>query len=298
MQYRIIAALIAVTVVCIACSHESAPSQAAPAASAPDVVPDTWNSTRDEAIRLFRERKFAESNALLEKFVAAHPNYSQGHYHLGENHELMGWMDTIGVAPPARREHLETAVRHFKRARELSRDPLDREAATRMLVLTLSKDKLNRLDEALDYARANADELPTAANYDRVANVLREMGRGQDGADALIGARDRLSAYEWHYKLADSMVNHVENAPDLAPASAEALLNQAADSAERMIAVDAAIKAEGVLTDDDLRGAGLLLKGRVMRARTERFVNGAAEKARQLTEAERLRNQGLALLQR
>lgn len=279
-----------------ACSRDTASSAATESTPKVDIAPDGWNEVRMKAIELFQQRQYAESTAVLEQFVQAHPNYSQGHHHLGENHQLLGSMESTGIPPAARREHLETAVRHFTRARELSVDPLDREVATDMLVLTLADDGLNRLDEALRYARENADEQPTAPNYARVASVLRSLGKAQDGADVLMAARDRLAAYEREYKLANAMVDHVEESPDLARETAAGLLNAALASAERLQAPDAELTSESFLPASQLRGAGMLLKADILRVQAERFVQSAAEKSKLLAEADRLHKEGMALV--
>jgi hypothetical protein len=92
--------------------------------------PPGWSAAMKKALDLMVDGKDLEAVAIYEQFVASHANFAEGHFMLGATHESVARAAVARRAPDAlttRKKHLEAAVLHMRRARELAgrRAPFD-----------------------------------------------------------------------------------------------------------------------------------------------------------------------------
>jgi hypothetical protein len=271
-----------------ACQRESAKTETVQDVIAHELekTPEGWNELNLETIRLFREGQRAESTAMLERFVERHPDFAEAHFALGTNHEFIagGMKDDPGEASE-RERHLEAAIVHFKRFRELKSDPEDRAQASTLLVDLYGPDGLNRMGEAVAFARQYMSERPTnPEGHAKLARMLRWQGSHEAGTKVLMEALEQFPPVEREMDLNDELVAHVQETPQLPRAVAERLLAEALSGAERQIAVPSK------------RGVGLLAKSRALRAAAERIEQNPARQRELAAESERLQKEGLAII--
>lgn len=247
--------------------------------------PEDWSQIDSESARLFQEGRKAESTAMLQKVVDAHPDFAEGHFSLAMNHEFIAKeLESPGQAA-ARTEHLEAAVHHYQRFRELMSDPLDRAQGTRPLVELYGPDGLNRIDEAVKFARLYVGERPDTGDAHAVlAAMLRRQGSPDLATVVLVDSLQRVSVENRPGRLMDEFVDHVNESPNLPRATAEHLLAEALASAERQMA------------DPSSRGVGLLNKAKVLRTQAGRLEQDPVRKKQLAAEAERLQGEGTNLI--
>jgi len=287
MRYALLTLSVTLFVCAASCSRDTGkPTTVGEALAVELEYPEGWSETDAEAIRLFREGKKVESTAVYQKVVDAHPNFAEAHYSLATNHELMAnELKDDPAQADVRKRHLETAAVHYKRFRDLKTDPLDRASATSLLVTIYGPEGLNRIDEARSFARRYTEEKPTSARgYGMLATMLRLEGAHDRATEALLQATQMVSVDERDLVLAEHVVQHVEESPDLPRATAERFLNEALASAERQMA------------GESTRGLGLVLKGKVLHARASRLEQDPAQKKQLAAEADRLHRQGMDVL--
>jgi len=251
-------------------------------------TPEEWNELNLETVRLFREGQRAESTAMLESFVERHPDFADGHFSLATNYEFIAREMKEDPGQASERErHLETAIVHYKRFRELKSDPEDRAQASNLLIHLYGPDGLNRMDEAVAFARQFVTERPTApAGPAMLARMLRSQGSYDAATDVLLESLQRFPPDERDSDLNDELVAHVQETPHLPRGDAERLLAEALSAAESQIAVPAT------------RAVGLLAKSRALRAAAERIEQDPVRQRELAAESERLGKEGLALLLR
>lgn len=270
-----------------ACQRESAqPETVQETAVREDKIPEGWNELHLETLRLFTEGQRAESTAMLESFIERHPDFADAHFSLAANHEFIA-LEMKGDPGQAseRKRHLEAAIEHYERFRELKSDPEDRAQGSQLLVDLYGPDGLGRVDEAVAFARQYVVERPTnPAGHAKLARMLRWQGSYDAGTEVLLEALQRFPPNERDSDLNDELVAHVQETPQLPRAAAERLLAEALSDAERQIA------------DPSTRALGLLAKSRTLRAAAERIEQTPDRQRKLAAESERLGEEGLALL--
>jgi hypothetical protein len=86
-------------------------------------TPPGWADTKRKARDLTREDKHREAVALYERWVAAHPDFPEGHFRLGEAKESLAVALVVSGAPnqdAERIRHFEAAASHMRRALDLA----------------------------------------------------------------------------------------------------------------------------------------------------------------------------------
>jgi hypothetical protein len=247
--------------------------------------PPGWADLDREASRLFAEGKQAESTAMLETFVASHPDFADAHFMLAANHEGLARDSRDDPAKASeRKRHLETAVAHYGRFRELKSDPDDRAQASSVLVGLYGPEGLNRPDEAVAIAREYTLERPLQpGGYASLARMLRWQGSHEAATTVLLETLQRFPRGQRNSQLNDELVAHVEETPQLSREIADQLLAEALWDAERLIA------------DSSTRGLGLLSKSHALRAAARR-TDQSPERQKELeAESDRLQKEALAV---
>ena len=248
--------------------------------------PEGWTELNHETIRLFSEGRKAESTAMLESFVELHPDFADGHFALAANHEFMAVdLKDQPEQVAERTRHLEAAVAHYERFRELKSDPDDRAQASNLLVNLYGPDGLNRMDEAVAVAREYTMERPKdPGGFAKLARSLRQQGSYDAGTQVLLEAVRRFPPGERDTQLSDELIAYVQETPQLSRETAERLLAEALSDAERQMAVPAT------------RGLGLMLKSRAVQASAQRIEQNPDRQRELEAESERLQREGMALL--
>ena len=96
---------------------------AAPQVGRPQTPPLGWSETKRKGLDLMMAGKDLAALAIFDKWVAAHPEYGEGHFWLGAAHEGVARATVASRAPDApttRTKHLEAAVLHMRRGLELA----------------------------------------------------------------------------------------------------------------------------------------------------------------------------------
>ena len=96
---------------------------AAPQASRPQTPPPGWSETKRKGLDLMMAGKDLAALAIFDKWVAAHPEFGEGHLWLGAAHEGVARATFTSRAPDApttRTKHFEAAVLHLRRGLELA----------------------------------------------------------------------------------------------------------------------------------------------------------------------------------
>ena len=76
--------------------------------------PEGWSEVNVSSVQMFAEGKTDASIALLERFVAAHPDFGGAHFSLADSHLQVAaqLQSATGTLTPEAKQHLETARRH------------------------------------------------------------------------------------------------------------------------------------------------------------------------------------------
>lgn len=289
MTIKIHPALVTIAL-CLAVASCAAPAPEGKAdpsqtVSAMPAAPEGWSSVNRDSTELFAQGKTSEGIALLERFVAAYPDFCEAHFSLADSHlNVAGQLKSDdGTLTAERKQHLEAAARHFDRFHALSEDPLDRAQATRLLVQVHAADHLNRLNTAETLARRLLEELSGRSDgYAVLAGILRQSGRHGEGARLLHEGLAKAPAEE-RADFAKHMIDHVSHSPALSDDDTRSLL-------------DAAVP----IVDGQLRAtpesAVLILRKAEATKAQGRIEKDAARKKALADEAERLNAKGTRLL--
>lgn len=270
-----------------ACRKESAEPETIQELIAQEFAsPEGWVELHQETLRLFTEGQKAQSTAMLESFVELHPDFADGHFALAANHEFIAADmkdDAAGVAERAR--HLEAAIAHYQRFRDLNSDPAIRAQATNLLVTLYGPDGLNRMDDAVAFARHYTIERPKdSRGFATLAQMLRRQGSYDACTEVLLETLRRFPPGQRDTLVNDELVAHVQETPHLSPETAERLLGEALADAERQ------------MTEPSTRGLGLMLKARALRAEAQRIEQNPTRRRELEAESARLDKEGMALL--
>jgi tetratricopeptide (TPR) repeat protein len=248
--------------------------------------PEGWAELDREALRLFTEGRRGESTAMLQTFVDRHPDFADGHFSLGANHEAMARdLKDDPARASDRTTHLEAAIAHYKRFRELKSDPGDRAQGTQLLVQLYGPEGLNQMNHAVAFARQYVQELPSSAFVQvLLAEMLRKQGSHEEATDVMLQVLQRFPSEKRDVDLSQEFLDHVEESPQLPRSTAERLVSEALASAERQIAVPST------------RGGGLLAKSLALRTAARRLEQDPKRQQELTAESERLLLEGLALM--
>jgi hypothetical protein len=284
VRYGLLGLSVSLLFCAVACSRDSSKPQTVGEALATVLkYPEGWSATDAEALRLFQQGKKVESTALYQTVVDAHPDFAEARYSLAANHEFMA--EDLKGDPgraEARNRHLETAAIHYKRFRELKSDPLDRAIATSLLVSIYGPQGLNQIDEARAFAQHYIEEKPASAHgYGMLAAMLRVQGATDRATEVLLQAFDKVTADERDLYLAEHLVTHVKESPNLTRATAERFISEALAGAERQIPIEST------------HGLGLINKANALEVRAARLEQDPAKRKALAAEARRLHLQGL-----
>jgi len=200
-------------------------------------TPAGWENTSTKGAELILQGKASEAVTLFEKVVRTSPDFADGHLRLADAHVAVAESikDRGASQAAARRQHLETAATHYKRAIELG--SVREVIAKKSLVDLYRKDGLNQLDEAEKYARQLLGVRPQSVVWHHLlAEVLIDERRYDEAATVLHKAVPQVDEKD-RALLAMTMIDAMIKTPEITGASARTL---AEDS---LAIVDRALKA-------------------------------------------------------
>lgn len=200
----------------VGCGDRKSPETASQILDRVLEAPPGFHDSDLEAVDLFTDGRFDEAFAIHQQWVDKHPNFAQAHYSLAEAHRLRGGQ-LRREQRDEYRAHLDKALTHFRRYRELAvDDPKGRATALAHMTEVLSAEGLNRLDEAAAVARRWVQEAPADVSaYHALAEVQRQQGREQEGLATLRGARKAATSADERGLYATYLVQYLEDAPQL-----------------------------------------------------------------------------------
>jgi hypothetical protein len=210
-----------------------------------EAPPPGWSATMSKGLDLVVAGKDLEAVALYEQFVARHPTFAEGHFMLGATHESVAraaFTRRVPDAAATRRKHLDAAVLHMRRARELAgrRAPFD---WMRGLIDIHGVIGLNQPAEYERLVREGVAQDP--AEPDAHAYLLALLAEKGEPIDA--AARAARAAIPQgpaaRVDLAGSMVGFVDTFGRLTPSLASTLLPEASRLADEALKLKPGDKA-------------------------------------------------------
>ena len=217
--------------------------------------------------------------AVLDKFVARHPNFAPARIALGQRHQALAdaVTDTSQKGAVTRRQHLEAADAQYKRAAEVASDRMDAATALDAQIRLLGADALNRPAEAAALVRSALARYPEqpilvgrlvqtlvpvpASVTDAALRDLRAATPADPQAKQVVGT------YLW---------DMVSRSKTLAREVSARLL------AEAIVAFDGALKVKPEYIE------ALVYKSLVLRLQAERVEQDPARAKALIAEADRL----------
>jgi tetratricopeptide (TPR) repeat protein len=222
----------------------------------------------------------------LEKFVAAHPDFSPARMSLGLYYQSLGdaITDRAAKSVGARTQHFQAADAQLVRAVALARGPSDAAAALRARIGLLGPDRLDRPADAETLARSAIAQYPDQPMLlISLAGVLVPPGtvptdaavrRLREAAPATPDSQHAVGTYLWEI---------VSKNKDLPRPVAARLLSEATSS------FDAALKMRPAFME------AIVYKSLVLRLQAERVEQDATRSKALQAEADRLAEQARKL---
>lgn len=243
-------------------------------------APRDWDAIEKRSLQLLVDGKGEEAIVLLEKVVAASPDFASAHSMLGDTHGAVA--ATIDTGSPAqaakRRRHLESAASHYRRAVDLTH--VNRAMNLVSLAEIYGPEALNQPRDAELFARRLVAEHPSiSVGHASLAGALVDTNRGDAAAAVLRQSRTALDD-AGRLRLGAALWDHAKRMKPDARAGVRVLLDEA------LIIADEAIKT----TPD--KGQVFMLKSVVLELQAERLEDNAARKKALVDESRRLWEKG------
>ena len=201
--------------------------------------PPGWSDAKSKGLDLLIEGKDLEVVALYEQWVARHPNFPEAHFMLGAAHESVARSAVVRRLPDAsatRKKHLDAAVLHMRRARELEGRRADFLSA-RALIDIHGVIGLNQPAEYERLVREAAAQYPAEPLAHAYLLALL-AGKGEPIAAAARAARAAIPrGPAARVDLARAMVGFVDDLGRLTPSLASVLLPEASRLADEALAL-------------------------------------------------------------
>lgn len=201
--------------------------------------PPGWAEVRSRALDLALNGKDLEVLALYERWVAAHPDFAEGHFMLGAAHESVARAAAASRLPGAagtRRTHLEAAVLEVRRARALA----GRQAPFMWLRALIDLYGIAGSNQPAEYerlVREGAAQYP-AEPLAHAYLIALLAGRGEPIDAAARAARGAIPpGPDARVDLADALVGFVQDTGRLTPSLAPALLPEASRLVDEALAL-------------------------------------------------------------
>jgi len=250
----------------------------------PKTVDDEWLEL--QSATLAAPNPTSPAGPALEKFVAAHPDFSPARMSLGLYYQGLGDAITDGAANSARArtQHFQAADTELVRAVALARDPADAAAALNARIGLLGPNRLDRPADAEALARSAIAKYP-----DQPVLVISLAGvlvpRGKVPTDAAVRRlREAVPATpDSQYAVGTYLWEIVSKNKDLPRPVAARLLSEATAS------FDAALKIRPAFVE------AIVYKSIVLRLQAERVEQDAARRKALQAEADRLAEQARKL---
>lgn len=245
-------------------------------------VEDEWSELQAAAGRA----PASPSGAALEKFVAAHPDFSPARTALARYYESLGdaIKDTATASVAARKQRFQAADAQLTQAVALAKNPTDAVAALSARITLLGPDRLNRSADAETLARSAIAQYPDQPLLVlSLARVLLPAGKAPTDAEVRSLRQAAPATPEAQHAVGTCLWDAVSKNKDLPRAVAAKLLAEATDS------FDAALKLRPTFID------AIVFKALVLRLQAERVEDDPARIKALQAEADRLSDQARKL---
>jgi tetratricopeptide (TPR) repeat protein len=222
----------------------------------------------------------------LEKFVAAHPDFSPARLSLGVYYQSLGdaITDPAATSVAARTQHFQDADAQFARAVAVAREPAHAAAALSARIGLLGPARLNRTAEAETLARSAIAHYPDQPMLlISLAGVLLPAGKVPTDAAVRSLRQAAPATPEAQYAVATCLWEIVSKNKDLPRPLTATLLSEATAS------LDAALKMRPAYVE------AIVYKSLVLRLRAGRVEQDAARIRALQAEADRLADQAKKL---
>ena len=201
-------------------------------------TPAGWEATYQRGQQLVLDHKTADAIKLFEAAVKASPGFDGADYTLADTH-YMAALEAAMKGPSqdaVKRQHLEAAALHFKRAAELKGVTL--QLAVGQLMRLYGEDDLNRPNEVITFARQYVQLSPSSPmGHITLARALNATGQEAAATAAFLGARTAVGADD-SLLLAIAILDYVVQTKAGSTADIKALLDYAEAAIDRGLKED------------------------------------------------------------
>lgn len=245
-------------------------------------APAGWNDLERKGVQMIIDGKAVEAVALFQKFVAANPDFGDGHSMLASAHSAAAEaLEEAGPGEAARRKrHLETAAIHYRRTLELTH--VNRTLNLRSLAESYGPGGLNQPVEAEKYARLTLGAYPAMWDAQALlAWALAETKRTEAATASLQRAR-AATALEDRLKLGVALA-------ELAWKPATSI------AAARVLLAEAVAIGDDAITNTPANGQAYMFKSLVLQRQAARVEQDPARKAALTAESTTLWDKGREL---